>query len=211
MEFKNRLDAAEKLLTLIKKEELIGDVILISLLRGGTIIGDYLATKLKVKHFPLVSIKISAPFNQELAIGAICFDVTHIEEKIIKMLNLSNSQITKQVKEAEKKFINYCMRFNVEVKKFDILSGKTVIITDDGVATGSTLLAAVDFIKTKVPQKIIIALPVAPTNFEVEGVYKSIIIHKDPTFTAISQYYRNFPQVEDNEINALKSINNKLT
>ena len=206
MEFKNRLDAAEKLLTLIKKEELIGDLILVSLLRGGTIIGDYLATKLKVKHLPLASIKIPAPFNPELAIGAICFEVTHIEEKIIRMLNLSNSQISKQVKEAEKKFINYCTRFNVEEKKFDILSGKTVVITDDGAATGSTLLAAVDFIKTKNPQKIIIALPVAPTSFEVEGVYKSIIIYKDLTLSAISQHYRNFPQVEDNEIKNLKSL-----
>src|SRR3990167_7398456 len=153
MEFVDRKDAAKKLLDLIDQEKLNIDII-VSLLRGGDILGDFLANKLKVKHYPLVSVKISSPVNPELAIGAICFDITYMNTKVIKMLNLSNSQLTKQVKLAEKKFMSYCTRFNVDEKRFDNLKDKIVILTDDGVATGSTLLAAVDFIKTKVPQKI---------------------------------------------------------
>ncbi|MFH1827201.1 MAG: phosphoribosyltransferase family protein [bacterium] len=209
MEFKDRLDAAKKLYELLEEEE--NDVsIIVSLLRGGAIMGDYLANKLKVKHYPLVSVKVSAPFNSELAIGAICFDVTHMNTKIINMLNLSNNQIAKQVKEAEKKFINYCTKYNIEEKQFDILQRKTIVITDDGVATGSTLLAAVDFIKIKDPQKITLALPVAPKDFEIESVDKSLIIIRDPSLSAISQYYKNFPQIEDKEIKELKSLTENI-
>ena len=205
MEFKDRLDAAKKLVDLIKEEKVEVDII-VSLLRGGAILGDFLANKLKAKHYPLVSVKVSAPFNPELAIGAICFDITHMNTKVIKMLNLSNSQLAKQVKLAEKKFMNYCTRFNVDEKRFDNLKDKTVILTDDGVATGSTLLAALDFVKSKDPKEVILALPVAPGDFEVKGADKEIIIYKDPSLSAISQYYKSFPQVEDEEIKKLKSL-----
>ncbi len=207
MDFKDRQDAAAKLLELIKKEEnLNGNLIIISLLRGGAIIGDYLSIELNAVHYPLVSVKVTAPYNPELAIGAICFEVTHMNTKIVNILNLSNSQISKQVKIAERKFISYCKRFNVEEKKFDNLKGKTVVITDDGVATGSTLITALEFVKSKNPNKIIVALPIAPRNFNIEGIDKEIIIYKDPLLSSISQYYRNFAQVKDEEIKQLKSI-----
>jgi len=205
MEFVDRKDAAKKLVDLIKEEKIEADII-VSLLRGGAILGDFLANKLQVKHYPLVSVKISSPVNPELAIGAICFDITYMNTKVIKMLNLSNSQLGKQVKLAEKKFMSYCTRFNVDEKRFDNLKDKTVILTDDGVATGSTLLAALDFVKSKDPKEIILALPVAPADFELEGVDKPIIIYKDPSLSAISQYYKSFPQVEDEEIKNLVSL-----
>jgi len=210
MQFKDRIDAAIKLYKLLKNEEFLSKkTVVVSLLRGGTIIGDYLANKLKTKHYPLVSIKIAAPYNPELAIGAICFEVTHVNTRIINILNLSNPQITKQIKDSEKKIASYCTRFNIEEKKFDDLKDKVVVLTDDGVATGSTLLAALDFIKSKNPKQIILALPIAPRDFFVDGVYKTIIIYHNPDLSAISQYYRDFQQVEDDEIRKLKSLNYK--
>ncbi len=207
MEFKDRLDAAKSLYKLLKNENKINEKsIVVSLLRGGTIIGDFLARKLKIKHFPLVSVKISSPFNPELAIGAVCFNITHLNTRIINILNLTNKQISRQVKEAKKKFTNYCTRFNIEEKKFNFLKNKVIVLTDDGVATGSTLLATVDFIKTKDPQKIILALPVAPKDFHAEGVDKEVILYEDSSLSAISQYYINFSQVEDEEIMALRSL-----
>ncbi len=207
MEFKDRRDAAVKLYELLKKEKYVNEkAVVVSLLRGGTIIGDYLASKLKAKHYPLVSVKISSPYNPELAIGAICFDVTHVNTKIINTLNFSNSQITKQIKDSEKKMALYCTRFNIEEKKFNNLRDKVVVLTDDGVATGSTLITALEFVKSKKPYKIILALPITPGNFSVKGVDKTIIVYKDPALSAISQYYKYFPQVEDEQIKSLKSL-----
>src|SRR4030042_6515094 len=109
MVFKDRRDAAEQLFELLKEDEDVnGDCIIVSILRGGIIIGDILSKKINAKHLPIVSVKIPALNNPELAIGAICFDVTHIEQKTMQMLNMSKKEIAKQVKEAEKKFINYC-------------------------------------------------------------------------------------------------------
>ena len=79
-------------------------------------------------------------------------------------------------------------------------------MTDDGVATGSTLIVALEFVKSKDPNKIIVALPIAPGNFSVKGVDKTIIVYKDPALSAISQYYRDFPQIEDEEIRGLRSL-----
>ncbi|MEX1052257.1 MAG: phosphoribosyltransferase family protein, partial [Patescibacteria group bacterium] len=178
----------------------------VSLLRGGAILGDYLSLNINALHYPLVSVKVTAPHNPELAIGAICFDVTYINTKIANMLNLSNSQIAKQIKEAEKRFVNYCTRFNVNEKNFDNVKDKIIAITDDGVATGSTLFAAIEFIKSKNPNQIILVLPIASSDFKIKGVNKSVIVYTDPSLTAISQYYKNFPQVKDEEIKKLKSL-----
>ncbi len=201
MVFKDRRDAAEQLFELLKEDkDISGDCIVVSILRGGAVIGDILSKKINAKHLPIVSVKIPALNNPELAIGAICFDVTHIEQKTMQMLNMSKKEITKQVKEAEKKFINYCMRFDIKENRFDEIKDKCVIITDDGIATGATLKATVEYIKNKDPMKIILAFPVSPSDIEVEGIDRSYIVYKDPSLSAISQYYDSFPQVEDEEV-----------
>ena len=201
MVFKDRRDAAEQLFELLKEDkDISGDCIVVSILRGGAVIGDILSKKINAKHLPIVSVKIPALNNPELAIGAICFDVTHIEQKTMQMLNMSKKEITKQVKEAEKKFINYCMRFDIKENRFDEIKDKCVIITDDGIATGATLKATVEYIKNKDPMKIILGFPVSPSDIEVEGIDRSYIVYKDPSLSAISQYYDSFPQVEDEQV-----------
>jgi predicted phosphoribosyltransferase len=201
MVFKNRKDAAEQLFELLKEDEdLKQECVVVSILRGGAVIGNVLSKKLNAKHMPIVSVKIPAPYNNELAIGAICFDTTFIEQKTITMLNLTKSEIARQVKQAEKKFIDYCRRFNIKEESFDKLKDKNVLITDDGIATGATLKAAIEFIKNKDPQKIILAFPVSPSDITEEGVDKSFVVYKDSSLTAISSYYENFPQIEDKEV-----------
>ena len=75
-----------------------------------------------------------------------------------------------------------------------------MIITDDGIATGATLKATLEFIKTKDPHKIILAFPVSPSDIFESGVDKAYIVYKDSSLSAISSYYDNFPQLEDKEI-----------
>ncbi len=207
MIFKDRGDTGLKLYFLIKDDPSIKknkkEVLVLSLLRGGVVLGATLAKKLGVSHLPLAVTKIPAPYNPELAIGALCFDVTYLEERVIKEIGLSKSEIAGQIKIAEHKFIEYCNRFNIKEKGYSKLKNKIVIITDDGVATGATTKAAVLFARIKKPKKIILAIPVAPAGFEIKAVSKEYFLHKDPYLTSVSQFYQNFPQVEDEEVKKL--------
>lgn len=207
MIFKDREDAALKLYSLIKNDSLIKKnkklIVVLSLLRGGAVLGSVLAKKLGVSHLPLVVTKIPAPYNPELAIGALCFDVTYLEARVVNEIGLSKSEISEQIKFAEHKFIEYCSHFNIKEKGYSQLKNKIVIITDDGVATGATIKAAILFTKLKKPKKIILAIPVAPESFKVSGVSKEYILHKDPYLASVSQFYQDFPQVEDAEVKAL--------
>ena len=204
MIFKDRKDAARKLLSLIKKSPEIKRFkpIIVSLLRGGIVLGALITTELNTQHLPLVVTKIPSPHNPELAIGAICFDVTYLEKRVVQFLGLKKKEISAQIKIAEHKFIQYCQWFSLKENLYKSLKNKVVILVDDGVATGASVKAALLFLKSKKPKKIILAVPVASTDFEIKGV-KQYVLHRDPNFTSVSQFYRNFPQVEDREVKKL--------
>ena len=76
-------------------------------------------------------------------------------------------------------------------------------MVDDGIATGASMKAAALFCKNKKATEVILAVPVAPPDFETEGFDRVFILHKDPGFHAVSQYYDYFPQVEDSEVKKL--------
>ena len=78
-----------------------------------------------------------------------------------------------------------------------------MILVDDGIATGATMKAAVLFLKTKGPKKIVAASPVGPADFDEAGFDRIIIYHRDPYLSAISRFYQSFPQVEDEQIKTL--------
>lgn len=209
MIFKDRKEAGEKLANeLIKNQEIknnIDKIIIISLLRGGIIVGNAIAEKLSIKHLPLVVTKISSPHNPELAIGAICFNITHLEKVVINSLNVDKKDIAYQISLAQNKFNSYVNRFNINKKIYDQLKNKIIIITDDGVATGSTIKAAFLFIKGYCPKRVYLASPVASNNF-YEEFDNSYIVDKSSSFSSISQSYLDFPQIDDEEV--LKIISN---
>lgn len=207
MIFKDRRDAGEKLSEeLLKNKDLLKkrkDIIIVSLLRGGVVVGKVISKKLKVEHLALVITKIPAPYNPELAIGALCFDTVYLDKNIINLLSLDRAVTPLQIDIAREKQQLYIKRFSLKEKSYNVLKNKTVILTDDGIATGSTIKAAHLFIKTKKPKKIILAVPVAPTDFDSRGLDKTIILHQDSFFSSVSQFYDDFPQVEDEEVKRL--------
>jgi predicted phosphoribosyltransferase len=94
----------------------------------------------------------------------------------------------------------------------EIVQGKTVIIIDDGIATGNTLLATVDLISKQKPKKIVVAVPVAPNTvlrkFETDPNVDEVICLLVPhNFQAVGQFYENFEQVSDQEAIALLEVN----
>jgi predicted phosphoribosyltransferase len=179
------------------------NTLVVSLLRGGFIIGYQIAKKLSIPHFPLMVAKISAPHQEELAIGALCFNKIYWEKSILNSLNLPKNILNNQIKKAKEKFLNYCHEFNIKEEQFQSIENKIVILTDDGIATGSTVNSAFLFLKSKKPEKVILAIPVAPSDFKNPGFDQQIILYQDPFLSAVSQYYQNFSQVTNEEINFL--------
>lgn len=206
MIFKDRAEAGERLAGILKNDPYIKQPptrkkgVVISLLRGGIVLGDIIAKKLAIDHLPLAVAKIASPSNPELALGALCFDITYLDPKIVSSLSLDKASIQKQIKLAQEKFASYQKRFFLNEKMYNRLIDCLVILVDDGIATGSSVRAALLFVKSKKPKKIFLASPVAPVDFEEKGFDKVFIIHKDPYLSSVSQFYQNFPQVEDKEV-----------
>jgi predicted phosphoribosyltransferase len=200
--FKDRIDAGKKLANFLAQNDFFKKIkdkkkiIVVSLLRGGVIVGVPIAEKFKTKNLPLPVAKIASPQNQELAIGAFCFSQIYWEKEILNLYFFPKEEIDKQLEKAKQKFFSYCQKFNINEKIFETLKHKTVILVDDGIATGATVCAAFYFLKTKKPQTIILASPVGPSDFKNPGFDKVFIYHKEKYFSAISQFYEDFSPVE---------------
>lgn len=208
--FKDRHEAgkqlAQKLLPYKSKKAII-----LALPRGGLEIGYELAKELKIPLDIIVSKKIGYPGDPELAIGAVSMDkVAVIDEGMLKGYNISQDYIEKEKerlnKEIEEKYLHY--RGSSQRPDFKNYS---VILTDDGIATGQTMLAAVKFLKTQNPKEITVAIPVlSKESLEVlkKEVNQVTFLDVPPFFGAVGAFYENFPQVEDElAIEYLKKAN----
>lgn len=199
--FKDRVDAAKRLakkLEWLKKE----NSIILAIPRGGVVTGDVLASELGIKLDIIVSRKIGAPHNQELAIGAVTHDGSYFPNTdITSMLNVPqkyiDSEISAQLKEIERRL----MRFR-GTKEYH-LEGKTVVLVDDGIATGATMFVAVQWVKKQKPKQIIVVIPVGPkdTIEKLKEVVDKVVILQSPVyFNAVGEFYREFDQVEDYQV-----------
>lgn len=210
MTYTDRYDASLKLIPLLEKFKNDKCVIL-AVPRGGVPIGYYIARTL---HFPmdlLLTKKIGHPNNQELAIGAVSLE----DEIVDNYPYVSKNYIDNQILEIRESLKQRYKKFLGDRNPID-LKNKTVIIVDDGIATGNTLLAAIKMIRSRSPKKIIVAVPVAPTDsaIKIRGKVDELIcplITYD--FIGVGGYYLDFSQVSDEEViqfmNEINSLENK--
>ena len=168
--FQDRKHAAEELVKILnsivinnnKKELLV-----LAIPRGGIIIGDVIASHFHCNLDIVVSRKIGAEFNSELAIGAVMPDNSYfINEQIINMIpSVSQNYIENQIKIEKKEIDRRLIEFRGNSQYNDKLNGKDVLLVDDGIATGATIIAAARWIKNKYNCKsLIVAVPVAPAK-----------------------------------------------
>ena len=206
MIFNDRQEAANKLYKLLKKAPLFkkeDKIVVVSILRGGLVLGSILASKLGCKNLPLAVTKVSSPYSSELAIGAICFNITYLEKENVTFFALEKGSVRNQIKEAEYKFIQYCIKFGLSEKAFTQIKSKVILLVDDGIATGASVRTALLFLRSKGPAKVHLAVPVAAADTNLQGFDETYILNQPRGFRAVSQYYRNFPQVEDHEVKKL--------
>ncbi|MBI2558778.1 phosphoribosyltransferase [Candidatus Woesearchaeota archaeon] len=203
MHFKNRREAGMMLAEKLKDYRNEKAAIVLAIPRGGVEVGYEIAKSLKVKLDVIVTKKIGLPGNEEFAIGSVGPDKKVIlDEATVKVYNVSEEQIHEMAREIGKEIER---RYKAYKGKYELqnLKGKTIILTDDGIATGFTAKAAISYIKSKNPKKIILAVPVAPSRFNEDikkDVDKFVCLHSADRFFAIGQFYDEFPQLSDEEV-----------
>lgn len=208
MLLKDRRDAGRQLAEVIVKDQSImaekERLVVVSILRGGALVGYEIAKQLCAPHLFLAVVKIRHPYNEELAIGAFCNNVYFLDHEYIKRLQLTESTVNKQIENAIKKQKEYKKKF---VKREIYIKNKSVIIVDDGIATGASVQAAAKYVKKEQVRKIILAVPVAPSDFDISAFDTTIILQKVDFFYAVSQSYAEFHQVSDQEILKMEALN----
>jgi putative phosphoribosyl transferase len=217
--FKDREHAAELLISKLKnelKDEIPKEIALFGVPRGGVILA-YTIHKNKIgnSYDIVIPRKLGAPNNKELGIGAIMDkDTVYLNEYVVKALRVPEDYIEaeklSQVREIERRALLYRPKqeeYNIE--------NKTIILVDDGAATGATLVVSARWIRKRKPKKIIIAIPVAPNETvellknEVDGVV-TILIPPTSNFTSVAQFYDNFEEITDDKVvKIMNEINQK--
>lgn len=203
MTFKDRKEAGKRLFEALTAYKNHDNAIVLGLPRGGVVVAHEVARKLNVPLDIIVPRKIGAPGYKEFAIGAIAQDGTGVfNDEIIKGYGISREYIDTEVRnekaEAQRRLKVYRgKRPELNVKN------KIVILVDDGIATGYTMLAALKFLKSQNPAKIIVAVPVASPHSlkEIEKEADQVVVlAAPPFFQAVGQFFEEFGQTTDDEV-----------
>ena len=207
MIFTDRIEAGNLLSDALFKYKNLSNVVVIGLPRGGVIVAQQVAKNLNVPLDVTCPRKISAPYSPEYAIGAITETGEGILNKeAIAHLSISQNYIDQAIREEKTEAINRIERFRKGQPPRD-LKNQIVIIVDDGLATGYTMKAAIQSIKTNAIKKLIIAVPVSPADTleEIRLMVDEVICLTVPSlFQAVGQFYQHFDQTTDNEV--IKSL-----
>lgn len=213
MVFKDRVDAGVKLAEALKKYE-GADTIVLAIPRGGVVVGFQVATELGVPLDVIVPRKIGAPGEPELAIGAIGENVVILDEETINFLDIPESYIKEQVEQEKAEMARRMLLYRGS-QPFPELAEKTVILVDDGVATGLTDMAAVAMIREKKPGAIVLAVPVgAPDSIaKLAAQVDDIVVLATPEpFLSVGYWYTDFWQTTDDMvIDLLRQAKIRLT
>ena len=197
MLFRNRIEAGKKLAEKLANYKNKKNVIVLGIPRGGVEVAFSVAKALKAPLSVVVTKKIGHPFNPELAIGAVSPDNYTIDEDYKDKESYAKKTIKELNAEIKKRYKLYTKG------KLPQLENKTVIVVDDGLATGFTMLAAIKYVKSKRPKKIIVAVPVAAhDSYEKAKLIadKVICLHIPLFFSAVGSFYQEFEQLEDEEV-----------
>ncbi len=198
--FKDRFDAAYQLAPYLKQYSNNPDAIILGIPRGGLQLGYVLARELHLPLDVILSKKIGYPGNPEYAIGAVSLQNIIISPDFVDIQELKG-YIADQASQIRQLLQERNIKYRHNKPPLD-LTNKIVIVVDDGVATGSTLLATLALIRQNKPQKIIVALPVAPPQaLELIGQQADevICLLRPHDFAGVGQFYQNFEQVDDQE------------
>lgn len=203
MIFKNRSDAGLQLVAKLERYRHDPKAIVLGLPRGGVVTAYEIAHGLGLPLDVTCPRKIGAPFNPELAIGAITeTGKTFFNEDVIRQLDVPHDYIERTMEKERKRAEERSALFRKGKPPLTV-KGLTVILVDDGLATGATMKAAIQSIKEGGASKIVVAIPVAPpdTLREIMHMVNEVVcLLAPPFFSAVGEFYEDFSQTEDSEV-----------
>ncbi len=205
--FADRADAGRQLaeaLRHLKPEQ----PLLLALPRGGVSVAFEVAERLDAPLGLVLVRKLGAPFNPEFAVGAVADGadpVIILHDSALAMLDLTRERlqpaIDRDLEEIRRRRAAYG-----EQAVLEDLAGRTVILVDDGIATGATMEAAIEWVRRRHPRRIVVAVPIgSPTTLEAIGetVDEVVCVNRSDWFSSVGSAYRDFAQVDDATVTEL--------
>lgn len=212
--FHDRVDAGRRLAERVRSMDLGGDPVVLGLPRGGVIVAAEVAEMIRAPLDVLIVRKLGLPFQPELAMGAIGEEhVELLDWHTIDAAGVTDVEVAavirRELAELERRSIRY--RRGTEPVS---LIGRTALIVDDGIATGSTARAACHIARARGAARVVVAAPVATphTVAKMEHDCDDLVCLRTPIdFAAVGQFYRNFDPVSDDEVVvALERIHRRM-
>jgi len=184
------------------------DTIILAVPRGGVPVGYEIAKNLNLPLDIILSKKIGHPSNKEFAVGAVSLDSIIIDE----LLDIPMDYIEHEIKHLRESLQDQYNLYMDNRKPTDV-KGKIVIIVDDGIATGNTLLASIEMLRKNKPKKIVVAVPVVP--FDTVKVFQKkadefVYLIASKNFRGVGGFYEDFDQVNDGEVIRMLGVANLI-
>lgn len=199
--FTNREEAGKLLANKLINYKDNKEVVIVAIPRGGVPVGFEIANKLNAPLEIVLSKKIGHPFNKEYAIGAVTLENSILSDGAKEVSPVYIYEETEQVRALLKQRHQLYYGENKPLS----LKDKIVILVDDGIATGNTIISCIQLLQLQKPSKIVVALPVAPNSSlrkirEIPEVNEVICLSAPVNFQAVGQFYEEFDQVNDHEV-----------
>lgn len=203
MAFKDRNEAGEMLAEALVKFRDRPDTVVVALPRGGVAVGHAVSKKLHLPLEVLIVRKLGVPGNPELAFGAVAEGGgSYVDQLSVKAMELIPEEIDETAKKELFEITRRIKKYRGSKKKSDY-SNKTVIVVDDGIATGATMRAAIRSLRMQKPYEIVIAVPVASYETADELRLLSdefVCLETREFFRSVGSFYKDFRQVSDEEV-----------
>ena len=197
--FEDRKDAGIQLGKALRRFEKDQPLVL-GIPRGGVETAYYVAKELGAEMVPVISRKLGYPRNPEFAMGAIAEDGSYYLSDLVKS-RVGDEELNLAIRREKKEIQKRVARLR-NGKPLPSLKGRTVVVVDDGIATGATLFATIELCRKQHPRKLVVAAPISGTEAARELhnlVDEVVILTKPENFSAVSQGYQSFYNLNDAE------------
>ena len=203
MVFIDRRDGGRRLAEQLVHLRRVRDVVVVGLPRGGVPVAAEVASALNAPLDVIVVRKLGVPFQPELGMGAIGEDdVRVINDEVVRLARVTPEELVAVEGRERTELERRASRFRQGRTRIP-LAGKTVVIVDDGVATGSTARAACEVARVEGAVQVVLAVPVAPIDWtsRLAGAADEFVaVHVPTDFHAVGQFYRDFAETSDDQV-----------
>ncbi|BBG65714.1 phosphoribosyl transferase domain protein [Hydrogenimonas sp.] len=203
---RDRFEAGEILADKIEKMGPFENPVVLALPRGGVPVAARIAERINAPLDVIIVRKLGAPFNEEFAIGALVEGEPErvvLNEDAVYRLGVGKEYLESVISKERDELHRRQKMYRMQESTLGNLAGKTVILVDDGIATGYTMKAALAAIREQNPAKIVVAVPVAPADTlkEIERLADEVVVIETPEpFWAVGAHYGKFDQTDDKEV-----------